>query len=705
MVVIRAQDEKKHTPPDEAEEIITINTDLIQTGVAVFDKNGRFIDNLKREDFELSVDGKPVTISFFQQNALRRGEAAAATAEQNRIETGTPNNAPGRPGGRGRNILFVVDDFHLSFDSHQRVKKTILKFIEQEMLPEDTVAIVSPTGKIGFLQQFTNDKTVLRTAVERLVFNRDRSANDRAAPPMTEYEALLVNQYDSQVTEVFAAQEFGVDPEARRNAVRSRARTILAQAAAVNRGTYSTLEQAMRNAAQLPGRKVVFFISDGFLLNPTDTDADYRMRLITDAAARTNAVIYSVAAKGLEAGFPEGTTAATTAAYRVQAGERAETQDGLSLLASETGGRFIHNTNDLQTGFTKSIEEASQYYLLAWQPVAGSGGAQRLRKIEVRIKQRPELKVRVHGGYLDKQVTAVAAEKSKPQAKQGKNAPAALSMPEQQLDAAASALMPARTLPTALTVSYWAAPDAGMLVAVALQIKGEAVEFTPKTGEQAVANIDLLGLIYDSHGQRAGFFRELLTVDAALSALAKAERKDIYHDYQTKLKPGLYQVRVAARDVKSGSVGSAVQWIDIPDLTTRRLTLSSLLLSERPGDAHPAQAGNDSGAADLRVIVDRRIARTSQLRYIVFIYNAAQGNTGTAQPDVTVQTQILRGDEVALTSPVRPISTAGQEPTRLPYAAEISLATLPAGHYVLLVSVQDRIAHSDSAQQVSFEVK
>src|SRR6185436_7946661 len=111
------------------------------------------------------------------------------------------------------------------------------------------------------------------------------------------------------------------------------------QAAAINRGTYSTLEQAVRSSSQLPGRKTVFFISDGFLLDPSNSDSSYRMRRIIDAAARTDAVIYSIDAKGLEAGFPEGTTGSSLVGFRVQSGERFERQDGLNLVAAETGGR------------------------------------------------------------------------------------------------------------------------------------------------------------------------------------------------------------------------------------------------------------------------------------------------------------------------------------------------------------------------------
>ncbi len=704
-IVTHAQ-QRPDTPPPQIEsrttsddDVIRIKTDLIQTGVAVFDKKGQFVKDLRLEDFELEVNGKPVSVSFFEENRAdaartEKGVKAAKT-------TSIVGTSPGNSVQRGRNIIFVVDDLHLSVDSHVRTRKLIFKFIDEEMRPNDTVAVVSSTGKIGFLQQFTNDKTVLRSAVERLKFSRDRSAKDQSPPPMTEYEALLIMQGDPDALNIFAAEEIGGgDLETKREFVRSRARAIVLHMAAINRATYSTLEQAIRSSDQLPGRKIVFFISDGFLLDPTTSNGPYLMQRITDAAARTNTVIYAFEAKGLEAGFPEGTTGRSLAGYRIQAGERFDKQDPPSSLADETGGRFIKNTNDLNTGLANSIAEASQYYLLAWQPVSEAGGDERFRKIEVKVRNRPELKVRVHRGYLDnrKAETEAAAK-----AKKNDEAKTTLPIAEQQLNAAATSLVPLHELPTSLSINFLDIPNEGTTTGVAVKIDSGLVEFSLEDNK-ARANIDVLGIVYNSEGKRERFFRELVTVDGSASAVDKSDRQDIYYNYQTKLKPGLYQVRVATRDVKSGRAGSALGWVEIPDLTKRQLALSSLILSERVNDNRVRQENISTtiGATDLPILVDRRVERTSELRYMIFVYNAAPGAT---RPDVTIQTKILRDNQLIVSSQPSPISTVDRDPLRLPYAAEVSLRNLPTGRYELIVTVEDRIAKSSRAQQLYFEIR
>lgn len=697
---VKAQDEKKTPNPTENTETfdddaIKISSNLIQTGVTVLDKKGEFVDGLRQEDFEIRVDGKPIPISFFEYFGTK-SQIVEKTTQSGATVDGTKNIAPSNRERRGRNVIFVVDDLHLSFDSNRRTRDLILKFIDQKVEPEDLIAIVSPSGKVGFLQQFTSDKMVLREAVGRLLNSRDNSSSDRLTPPMSLYEAQLIDRRDPQVTDVFASlliKEMGpMDMESAREAVRQRARSALQNANVVSINTYNTLEQSIRRSAQLPGRKTVFFISDGFLLDVTNTQASYRLQRITDAAARANAVIYSFDAKGLEAGFPDN----TSQSYRVQSGERFELGDPLNTLAEETGGKFIQNTNDLQTEVIKAFDETSVYYLLAWEPDTEDVQSEKLKRIEVGVKNRPDLKVRLQSGYLNekkivKTSTTQPAQPSVPSA-------------EQELRSSALSQIPVRGLPTFLALNYLDSQGEPNSLSIALKIKSEAVEFVPQ-GNKSVASVALLGYIYDADGKRVGGFskvavQELNTVD---KNLVKSDRSDIFYNYKIGLKPGLYQIRAAARDEKSGTLGSVAQWIKIPDLAARKLALSSLLLGEN-SDSKKRQS-SEPNIAGSEISVDRSFTKNSQLRYLIFIYNAALGKSGSKVPDVTIQTQVFRGKNVLMESPARPVSFEGQDITRIPYAAEIALNGLPAGHYVLQVSVQDRVGKTGAVQQVSFEIK
>jgi VWFA-related protein len=188
------------TPPEPpSDDVLRISTELVQTDIMVFDKQGNFVDNLKPDQFELRVDGKPQAISFFERvMAGSANEETQIAAARGVARTNTVGGAPPRPLDRGRIIFFFIDDLHLSAQNIGRTRKTLLNFIEKEMIQNDQVAITSATGQIGFLQQLTDNKIVLRKAVERLAF-RAIAVKDSEQPPMTIYQALEIEQNNDGV--------------------------------------------------------------------------------------------------------------------------------------------------------------------------------------------------------------------------------------------------------------------------------------------------------------------------------------------------------------------------------------------------------------------------------------------------------------------------------------------------------------------------
>src|SRR5687768_4697973 len=117
-------------PSEQSDDaIIRISTDLVQTDVTVLDKQGRFVEGLQREQFELLVDGKPQNISFFEQvTAGSQREAVLVTASGATPpdrEKGKPPTDPGSSVVRGRTVFFFVDDMHLSPDSMRRTRETL----------------------------------------------------------------------------------------------------------------------------------------------------------------------------------------------------------------------------------------------------------------------------------------------------------------------------------------------------------------------------------------------------------------------------------------------------------------------------------------------------------------------------------------------------------------------------------------------------
>ena len=167
--------EKKPAPspkPGAQDDVVRVNTELVQTDVMVFDKEGKFVSGLKPEEFQLLVEGQPQPITFFESvvTGSRKETGALRAAGGNKPSQPMIEDTTEPAPERGRTILFFVNDLMLEPGSLARTHKTITNFIDRMMGPNDQVAITSASGQIGFLQQLTDNPIVLRAALDRLKF-------------------------------------------------------------------------------------------------------------------------------------------------------------------------------------------------------------------------------------------------------------------------------------------------------------------------------------------------------------------------------------------------------------------------------------------------------------------------------------------------------------------------------------------------------
>ena len=167
----------------------------------VFDKKGRFVDGLKPEQFALKIDNKAQAISFFE----RVTSTSLRTQPNAQTNPAGPETANPATVVRGRTVFFFADDSHLAPDSLVRTRTALLEFINHGMAENDQVAITSSSGQIGFLQQLTDDKIALRSAVARLNY-RANTKMDADNPPMSEYVALKIRNGDEAATSFYVSE-------------------------------------------------------------------------------------------------------------------------------------------------------------------------------------------------------------------------------------------------------------------------------------------------------------------------------------------------------------------------------------------------------------------------------------------------------------------------------------------------------------------
>src|SRR5215216_1024724 len=563
----------KPEPQSEPQDVIKFDTSLVQTDVTVFDKNGRFVDDLRPEQFQLKVDNTQREISFFER--VTSGGSVANQPQEAKAAQPNSINAL-KSDAQRRAVIFYVDDLHLAPDSLVRTRQALLEFINRGISEKDLVAITSPSGQIGFLQQLTSDKDALRSAVARLNY-RANPKLDMDKPPMSEYIAMKIREGDEQAI-VYYIQEIqkqncfqvngemvcSVSPQSARQLVKNRAQQIVVETAPSTDNTLRLLEGLMRTAAQVPGRKVVFVISDGFYLNDRKTGALDRIKKVTDAAGRAGVVIYTLDARGIvgesiditnnrpldSKGLLSGTTI----------GEISSSQDGLNALAKDTGGQAFRNTNQpMHQWVGRIMDETSNYYLLAWKPDNEEQKRGKFKHIEISIVGRPDLKVRVRSSYFKSAAQPLLTTKKKKDKDPAKAR-------DDDMRLVVDAPVAQREIPVEVDLRFSQMPGFGTYVFATISIEDSALTFDLVDGKLS-ADVDIGGILYNDKGKPINSIVGRLRIfpRSATENPTTQQNRSIYR-FSTLVPGGLYQVRVGIRDLKSSRIGSAMDWITVPKI-------------------------------------------------------------------------------------------------------------------------------------------
>jgi VWFA-related protein len=634
----------------QAAPTIRVGVDLVRIDATVTDERGRHVPDLGIRDFEVLQDGRRQTISTL---------AYVPADDLSPFTSGgtTPPGVVRSPSANEvrRTIAIVVDDLGLSFESTYRVREMLQKFVDREVRPGDLVAILRTGAGMGTLQQFTIDRRMLRAAVEHVRWNM------MARVPAFQGEAV-----DAFRNEVFTA------------------------------GTLGAIQYIVRGVSELPGRKSVIVLSDGFRL----TDADRRhgrvwesLRSLVDSANRAGVVIYTIDARGLVTAGPaaEDSSPGSSTARLV---DLRATEDGLDVLAGDTGGLFLHNANDLEGALRRALEDQRGYYLIGYVPdrATFSGPTPRFHSLRVRVT-RPELRVRSRRGFLGRPDEA------------------------QQPPTAANRMMSAVTSPFVagdirlrLSSLFAQIEKVGPVVQSYMHLDARDLQFADEADGTRSAKIEVLAVTFGDNGVVADQKGQRYTVSLSPDRYAKALQNGFIYTFRVPVKrSGPYQLRIALRDVNSDRLGSATQFIEVPDLKKGRLTLSSVIV-EGTAYAQPAVASDaaEDGVEDvdpLASITLRTFRQGTEVSYGCYIYNARVGSS--RQPQLESEVRLYRDGTEVLRSGPRPVDTPTDTAQQLFAGGVLKLGqAMTPGTYVLEIEVTDRLAkeHPRATQTVDFDV-
>jgi len=692
----------QQTAPGD-DNVIRIKTELVQTDLTVLDKNGRFVSGLKPEDFELKWDGKPQPILFFERVATGSASEAqqlSAAAKSANAQKRSLNEARDLDSDRVRTVFFFVDDTHLSAEGIARARNALSEFVDKDMKQNDQVAIVSTSGQIGFLQQLTDNKVVLRTAISRLVTKRVGEGYT-GKTRITEFMASQIMNYNDKGLFAYlmestkleqqmgagsrhgdhrTASSYSAEPY-----LRNRLRQIEQQGRLSAKQTLTTLQSLLNTTTSLAGRKLLFVLSDGFLVQQQDADVTELLRGVTESAAKTGTVIYTIDLRDTSSisSIDVSTNDAIDFSSRtsgLEMSERTANREPLQRMADETGGRILLNPNSIPEEVAEALHESADYYLLAWRPENPEQHASKAR-LNVVVRNHPDLRVRLRKKYW----TPPLAENTRKV-----NSAIAEENRAVELQAALGSLYARTQAPVQLSTGYIAAVIPGsMALKLSMQIDPEQFSQVLE-GDARKTELDVMGAAVDDRGT-ISTFKQILTITPQT---LENHLPVIWHQELT-VPPGLYQVRVAIRERTTGWTGSALQWIEIPDLAQSKLEMSSLFIAQR-------KDGGPGGPAPVKVSVDHSFKAGSILRYQTYLYGSSTENL----TNLEVRAGVLRNDRPVMMTPQTKVPYINATNQRgMPYWSEIPLSSLSPGRYLLVVTISDPKAHTSTSQQINFRIE
>jgi VWFA-related protein len=736
----KPQDTATQSPPatQKGQDVVRITTQLVQVDAVVTDKKGKHVEDLAEGDFELLVDGKKQQLTHFAHISLpvvKREPVVKKKADMIVM----PESMPTReiaPEEVRRTIAFVVDDMGLSPSSMALARETLKTFVHEQMQDGDLVAVIRTGSGLGMLEQYTSDKRILYTAIEKLVWNplsRDMMPTFADTSGADEMDSAQADQQAEQQAVADSFAEF--------------------QETSFTTGTLGATSFVVRSLRNFPGRKCVILLSDGFRINSkTNNDNTTQQVLqslenLVELANRSSVVIYSIDAKGLQPFMPgadvagrPSETAHTDALQTAQ-----EALEGLNYVSRETGGFTVVNTNDLNIGIEEALYDQQSYYLLGFDPDSEKFDRRR-HSIKVKVN-RPGLTVRTRSGFF-------GVSDSEPD----NSPPAPPKTRGQQILSALIAPMGARDLSLRMTPYFFNSSKEGPIVRALFHIDCSKLTFKDGPDGQKRLNLDLAAFAFDEEGITADLtaHRLALNFDEKRYREALAEGLAYRADFQLK-KPGAYQFRAVLRDDASGRTGSASQFIRLPDLNKNRLALSGLVMTtpktladdristasgserdsvNRPTDRSPLatargtdisagavttipkpapperaekEADKNSRLGDLQATPYVRIfPRSGWVQYGVAVYNAT-ADKKTGRPQISVQAEVYHDGKPAYRLQPRTLEfSPGVNPKRFDYVGRLRLNDFPAGDYLLHLIVTDGLAkkkYARAEQWMDFSVR
>lgn len=685
----------RSTEPPKKTYTFSTTANVVIVNVSVVGRDGKPIETLTKDDFQLYEDGKLQTL---QSVDLQRLEDKVMPSFQSAGTEPKPLEPKGYNPEEEKNtkktlakfqdrrlIAFFFDMTSMQPAEQMHARDAAIKFVKTQITTSDMVSILVFGSSLKTVLDFTSDRDLILTTLDKF-----RIGDSSELASMGDTGADSEDVSGSFVADDTEFNTFNTDRK------------------------LAALEDAARALARFPEKKALVYFSSG--VEKTGVENQSQLRATVNVAVRANVAFYPVDARGLSTQIPGGDASQAGAVgsnLYSGAGQKSlrdsfnNQQETLYTLADDTGGKALLDSNDLTEGIRQVQKDVGSYYILAY---ATTNTAQdgRYRKITVKLSSK------------------IAALKPKLDYRQGYYGPTTFarlsgSDKEAQLQTALESDNPVTDLPLAVEVDYFRLAKDKYFVPVSARIPGSALILKGKGSKQAT-ELDFIGQISDARGRPAAVVRDTIPLKLNADIASTVQRKQIQYDTGFTLPPGKYKLRFVARENGEGKAGTFEAPFVIPDLSsgsTLRMSTPVFSNQREPVKQQIATAEKDKKLIKQNPLIDAQgqkivpnITRAFRTGQNLMVYLEVYDPTiPDSLPEnfriagVMVNLAFYNGEKMVFESPtVRAGRLSAERPGVLPVNLQIPVNKLEPGKYICQVNVIDEFGKKFAFPRTTFAV-
>jgi VWFA-related protein len=547
---------------------IRVQSTIVDVTAVVRDSKGQLVTGLKKEDFEIYDQGKKQNISQFNVELAH----PPATKAPEHVEAQAPPPAPPDP-VPPRFLGFYFDDRNMSASDLTFARKAAVGFVEKHMEDTDRAGVF--TSSTTVTQQFTSNKQQIVDTMNKLV-SHQRSATFGATscPRITPYEAYQIHETYDQHSDAFdlaLAQAIKCNclqgdsncQVQMAKLVQTQAETVLSLSEQFAQDSLGVLGDVIRYMGRMKGHRMLIMSSSGFF-SKTDRVQHAQDKMI-DSALKAGIVINTLDTKGLAADWVGGNPAdgppilvgnggAMDALQDViLSDERDVSNDSMAVLASSTGGKFFHNSNDLEGGLVQIAALPEVTYALSFSPddLKENGS---YHSLKVKVPGRNDLTISARPGYFSQ-----SHEKNSPSAK------------FQKLNKEVMAGDTLTNVAAEVTTQSGALGSGESALKVTVHVNGKSLAFRKETAgspdgkssNMRAERLIFITALFDMQGHYLGGVEAVMDMNLKDATFAEISKDGVDAHSTLEAPPGTYRLREVVQEVVGGRLHASSQTVTI----------------------------------------------------------------------------------------------------------------------------------------------